>query len=123
MRRPRRTLAWMSAGSSASRKARTSARKDSSSAVKLRFIETFSFDGDDDFAARVAGTEPRDRVHSLLQRVVFGDGWPDTAFQVECDESRDVGGMPARLAGGELSPEYTDDLTALQQRQIERWLG
>src|ERR1700738_4650211 len=110
IRLPKRTLERMSAGSSASKKARTSARKDSSSALSLRFTRVFSFDHDDDLAARITRTEPRDSVHSPLQREALGDRRLDAALEIERHEGRDIGGMLPGLAHGELSPEHTDDL-------------
>src|SRR5438046_5008859 len=85
-------------------------------------MRVFSFDHDDDLAARIARTEPRDRVHSPLQREALGDRRLDAAVEIERHERRDIGGMLPGLARGELSPEHTDDLATLEQGEIERQL-
>src|SRR5256885_15108716 len=85
-------------------------------------MRVFSFDHDDDLAARSARTEPRDRVHSPLQREALGDRRLDAALEIQRHERRDIGGMLPGLARGELSPEHTDDLATLEQGEIERQL-
>src|SRR5579862_1556417 len=117
-RRPSSTLLLISAGSSAARKARTSARKASSAAVKLRSMRFSggSFDHHHDLAERRAGGEPRDRRGALGEREALGDHRPHAAGAVKCHEGRDVGCVFLGEAPRELAPEYPDDVAALEER-------
>src|SRR5579862_7416652 len=119
-RRPSRTLLPMSAGSSAARKARTSARKASSSWVKLRSMPSSpsSFDQYDDLAARRARGKARDGRSALLEWQPLGDHRPHASLGVERHQRGDVCRVPFGEAPRKLAPEHPDDIAALEEREV-----
>src|ERR1700761_4824527 len=112
MRRPNSSLVRISAGSSALKKARTSSRNFSSSAVKFR--STMSpgcvSDSDDDFAACLARAQPADGFSAPGQGKAFGDGRLDLACGVQLHELGHIGGVILRKTRGPLAPEHPHDL-------------
>src|ERR1700723_678911 len=81
-----------------------------------------SFDHHDDFAAHLARTQPADCLTGSLQWKAFADRGLDPTLTIERHQRRYIRGMLRGKAIDELAPVDTDDLTTLEQRQVERRL-